>query len=318
VKVAIFGAFGTIGRSVTAALLVRGDEVRAVGRSEAKLRQAFGETPGVEIVAADVTTGKGCARASVDVDAIVYALGLPYTRTAFAEYPSMMHLAVTSARTAGVHRLLHISNVYSYGVPRTPRVREDHPREPVAVKGRYRKEQEDVALAATGLTGFEALVLRLPDFYGPFADASLGNMILSAAATGARANLLGPVDTPHEFVFTPDVGPVVAALLSHPDGWGTCYNLAGAGVITQREFATRAFALANHPARLRVAGPGMVRLLGLFSPLMRELDEMSYLQSQPVILDDSRLQALLGPIARTPYEDGIRHTIDHLRARQPA
>ena len=46
-KTAIFGAFGTIGRSVASALLARGDSVRALGRSEAKLREAFGGAPEV-------------------------------------------------------------------------------------------------------------------------------------------------------------------------------------------------------------------------------------------------------------------------------
>ncbi|HVB37089.1 MAG TPA: NAD(P)H-binding protein [Vicinamibacterales bacterium] len=317
-KVAIFGAVGTIGRSVTAALLARGDTVRVVARTETNLRDAFGGSNGVEIVPADLSTAEGCARAASGADAIVYAVGLPYTRAAFSAYPSMMHLAVTAARTAGVRRLLQIANVYSYGLPHTPRVREDHPREPVAVKGRWRKEQEDVTLACHGASGLETLVLRLPDFYGPFADRSLGNMILSAAAHGGRANMIGPIDTPHEFVFTPDVGPLVAALLSHATGWGEAYNFAGVGIITQRAFAMRAFAMAERRPRLRVASPRLVRMTGIFSPLMRELVEMTYLQTHPVLLDDSKLRALLGTVGKTSYEEGIQRTLQQLRVRAAA
>jgi nucleoside-diphosphate-sugar epimerase len=316
VKVSIFGAFGTIGRSVTGALLARGDSIRAVGRSEAKLREAFGGVPRVEIVSADVATLEGCARAAAGADAIVYSLGLPYSRRAFAAYPRMMQSAIDAARAAGVRRLLLIANVYAFGRPVTPLVREDHPREPCSVKGRWRKEQEDVAFAAHRAGAFETLVLRLPDFYGPFADLSLGNLIVAAAEQGRRASLLGPIDTPHELMFTPDVGPVVAALLSREDGWGEAYHLAGAGSITLREFATRAFAAAGRPARLRVAGPAMVRALGIVSPLMRELSEMSYLLTQPVLLDDSKLKAHLGEISKTPYESGIRITLEHLRGRR--
>jgi nucleoside-diphosphate-sugar epimerase len=292
--------------------------VRAVGRSEAKLREAFGGAPGVEVVPADVATSEGCARGARGADAIVYALGLPYTKRAFAAYPPMMRLAVDAARAAGVRRLLHISNVYAYGRPRTPRVREDHPREPCSVKGMWRKDQEDVVLAAQGAGGPETLVLRLPDFYGPFADLSMGNLILAPSVSGKRANLLGPIDTPHEFVFTPDVGPIVAALLARADGWGEAYNLAGARAISMREFATLAFASAGHPPRLRVAGPGMVRFLGLFSPLMREMVEMSYLLTNPVLLDDGKLAALLGELPKTPCEEGVRRTVEHLRSRGPS
>jgi hypothetical protein len=58
----------------------------------------------------------------------------------------------------------------------------------------------------------------------------------------------------------------------------------------------------------------MVRLIGLFNPLMRELVEMSYLLTEPVILDDSALQTLIGPIAKTPYAEGVRRTLEAARA----
>lgn len=47
-------------------------------------------------------------------------------------------------------------------------------------------------------------------------------------------------------------------------------------------------------------------MLGLFNPLMREMEEMHYLLTEPVIMDDSALQKLIGPIAKTPYAEGIR------------
>jgi len=46
--------------------------------------------------------------------------------------------------------------------------------------------------------------------------------------------------------------------------------------------------------------------------VLRELVEMHYLQTSPVILDDSRLKALLGDLAKTPYKEGIRQTLDSM------
>jgi hypothetical protein len=66
--------------------------------------------------------------------------------------------------------------------------------------------------------------------------------------------------------------------------------------------------------KVRAAGKGMVRVLGWFNPLMRELVEMSYLLTEPVILDDSALQGLIGPIAKTPYAEGVRQTLEAARA----
>lgn len=310
-RVAIFGAAGTIGRAVAAELARRGQVPRVVGRSRATLEQAFGDR--AEIVDADVSEATGCARACAGAEAIVYSLGLPYTARAFAAYPAMMRTAVEAARRAGVQKLLLITNVYPYGRPMTGRVAETHPRQPVGAKGRFRKEQEDLALAAHAPGKFLTTSLRLPDFYGPHASLAFGNMIAAAALDAKPANLLGPADTAHEFVFTPDVAPVVCDLLERDAAFGTAYNFAGPGVITTRAFAERVYAAAGTRFRARVASPRMVRLLGLFSPLMRELSELSYLQSEPVLLDDTKLHQVLPSPQKTSYEEGIRLTVEHLR-----
>jgi len=317
-KVAIFGAAGTIGRAVAAELIRRGQRPRVVGRSRGRLEEAFADR--AEIVDTDVSDLGGVPLAASGMDAIVYSLGLPYTTLAFASYPDMMRDAVGAARRVGVGRLLLITNVYPYGRPKAPRVAETHPREPVGPKGRYRKEQEDVALAAHEPDRFLTTSLRLPDFYGPHAAQAFANMVAESALAGKRANLLGPVDTPHEFMFTPDVGPVVCDLLERDEAFGTPYNLGGPGVITTRQFAERVYAAAGTAFRARVAGPTMVKLLGFFSPLMKELSELSYLQSDPVVLDDTKLHRALPVVQKTSYDEGIRLTIEHLRgaAKHPS
>jgi nucleoside-diphosphate-sugar epimerase len=54
--------------------------------------------------------------------------------------------------------------------------------------------------------------------------------------------------------------------------------------------------------------------MGWFSPMMRELAEMAYLQETPVILDDSKLRERLGVLPKTSYAEGIRRTLDWMRA----
>jgi len=41
--------------------------------------------------------------------------------------------------------------------------------------------------------------------------------------------------------------------------------------------------------------------------------EMHYLLTDPVLMDDSALAALIGPIRKTPYPEGVRQTLDALR-----
>jgi nucleoside-diphosphate-sugar epimerase len=118
-------------------------------------------------------------------------------------------------------------------------------------------------------------------------------------------------------VFVPDVGPVVAALLQTEGAWGHSWNFAGAGAVTQRELAERVFRMAGTKPRIRVAGKNLVRLMGLFNPLMRELVEMNYLLTTPVLLDDTALHNLLGTIHKTPYDEALRLCLEAARAASP-
>ena len=59
-----------------------------------------------------------------------------------------------------------------------------------------------------------------------------------------------------------------------------------------------------------VAGKTTLRLIGLFNPLVREMAEMNYLQTSPVVLDDSALRGLLGDIKKTTYDEGIRQCVE--------
>lgn len=313
-KVVILGAAGALGQSVGAALAARGQPMRVVGRSEEKLKKAFGSL-GAEIVPADLTTEAGCAKALEGVEVAAYTLGLNYSARDFEAYAPMMRACVAAAKKSGLKKLLLVSNVYPYGRPVTPTVAEDHPRSPCSVKGTHRKAQEDVLLGAHDPSGLHTVSLRLPDFYGANAELSLAHLVFHSAVRGARADVLGPIDTPHEFVFVPDVGPVVLDLLGKSDGFGTAYNFAGPGTITVRELSTQVYAAAGVGApKLRIAGRTMLRFIGIFSPVMRELVEMQYLQETPVLLDDAKLRAHLPGLKKTPYAEGIQQTVEAYRA----
>ena len=183
---------------------------------------------------------------------------------------------------------------------------ETHPRNPCSAKGQFRKEQEDIFLGAEGL---ETISLRLPDFYGPDVPGSQLAMVVDAARKGATGNLLGPADRPHEFVFTPDVGPVVKALLEHPGKAAGAYNFAGVGVISMKDLAELIYKAAGRQPTIRVMAPWMQNIAGLFMPVLRELKEMRYLLEQPVLLDDTKLMALLPNIKKTSYEAGAKLVI---------
>ena len=310
-KAAIFGAGGAIGRAVATELERRGIPFRAVGRGKAKLEAAFGKMAHAEIFEADLTDLRSAGAAARGVDTIIYAVGVPYT--SFQLHPAMIRTTIEAAASVEVARLVLVSNVYAYGVPRTSHVAETHPREPDTRKGKVRKEQEDAVLEAHRKGRMSGMVVRLPDFYGPHADLSMANPIFRAALAGKTANWIGPDNAPHEWVFVPDTGPVIADLAGCAECYGEAWNFAGAGEINVMDFITRVYRAVGRGPKYRSVGRGVLKMMGWFSPLYRELPEMLYLQETPVLLDDAKLRAKFGAVHKTSYDDGIRQTLEWMK-----
>jgi nucleoside-diphosphate-sugar epimerase len=310
-KVAIFGAAGAIGRSLAPELERRGIPFRAVGRDKAKLEAAFGKMAQAELLDADLTDLRSAGAAARGVDTIIYCVGVPYT--SFELHPKMMRVTIEAAATMQVPRVVLVSPVYSYGVPRTSRVSETHPREPQARKGKFRKEQQDALFEAHRQGRLQGMVIVVPDFYGPHADLSLANPIFRAAIDGKTANWLGPVNAPHEFIFVPDAGPAIIDLAECAGCYGEMWNLAGTADINVMDFITRVYRAAGRSPKYRSVGRGMLKIMGWFNPLYREFIEMMYLEETPVLLDDAKLRARFPALRKTSYDDGIRQTIEWMR-----
>jgi nucleoside-diphosphate-sugar epimerase len=314
IKHALLGATGAVGKALAAKLAERGQPFRVVGRSEERLRQEFRlYEPLVEYCVVDLTDSGAAARAAAGVDTIFYTVGVPYPQ--FEQHPKLTRVALEAAAAAGVRHFVHLSTVYPYGVPQQEFVSESHPRNPKAFKGRMRKEQEDLVLAANNPYGMQTTILRAPDFYGPDSELSYVRAIFDAALKGGTANVIGPIDTPHEFIFVPDLAETLIALSEREEAYGKAWNVAGPGLITTRQFAEQVFGTVHQKPRLRVAGKFMLHVLGFFNPFLREVVEMHYLWTTPVKLDDTRLRQLLPNLHKTPYTDGIRATIDAMRTR---
>lgn len=311
-QIALFGAAGVTGQSIAQALRSRGLAYRVVGRDQGRLTSTFGSDPLAEIVTWNPDEAASVRAAAQGIDTLIYLVGVPYNH--FELHPKIMQQTLDGAIAAGVKRIVLLAPVYSYGLPTTPTVAERHPRQPTTFKGRMRREQEDIVLRAHTEGKIEATILRVPDFYGPeVGQSSFLDLVFKAATTGGTADMIGPIDAPHEFLFVPDLGPVVVDLATHPEAYGRAWNLAGAGVTTERQIVEEIFALAGRKPKLRVLGKTALRLVGLFNPLLREFVEMHYLLTSPVLLDDSALVHLLGQVHKTPYSQGIKLTFEAYR-----
>ena len=107
---------------------------------------------------------------------------------------------------------------------------------------------------------------------------------------------------------------LAAHLAECAECYGEAWNFAGPGEINTLDFITRVYRAVGRSPKYRTAGRGLLKMMGWFSPLFKELPEMVYLQETPVILDDSKLLAKFPAVRKTPYEEGIRKTLAWMKA----
>jgi nucleoside-diphosphate-sugar epimerase len=304
--VALFGGSGTVGQAL--APLFAPLPFRVVGRSLSQLQSAFAAYPGADLAVWDQANPETAVAALQGIQTLVYLVGVPYTD--FRLHPVLFDQVLTAAIKAGVQRCVLVGTVYPFGLAPTSLVREDHPRNPHTFKGQMRKQQEDVLLAADAAGRIRGTILRLPDFYGPKIPRSYLSSLFQAAAQRKTAQLIGPLNTPHEYVYIPDVAKTLLRLIDEDGAYGHTWHLAGAGRITLSEVIKLIESLSGRHLRKFVAGKRTLQLLGTFNPLLREVAEMHYLFTQPLFLDDSALSHLLGPLNKTPYPEGVRASLE--------
>lgn len=304
-KVAVFGATGPIGRQVTRVLLDRGAEVRVVSRSPDRLARDFGDAP-AERHPADLQDPAAAREAARDRHVVIHAVGLPAEM--FERHLPIARNAVAACREAGSRPFL-VTSYWSYGPGDEAPMPESRSRSGDSRKAQIRGQMEDLFLEAEGA------VARLPDFYGPEEGYSLLNEALASVTAGETADWPGDPDAPRDFLHYADAGRILAELVLREAAYGEPWNVPGSGAAPPRELLEMGAREAGTRAKIRRIRPWMARLVSLFRSDVRAILDVMPLYEAPAVLDTSKLEALLGPPSVTPYEEGIRGTVEWMAGR---
>jgi nucleoside-diphosphate-sugar epimerase len=304
----VVGAAGATGSAVVRELVARGLPVRAVSRSGAS------DAPeSVEQIAADVSTADG-ARRACDGAAVVYHCAQPaYTKWAEL-FPPLTEAIIDGAAAAGA-KLVFADNLYMYG-PTNGLMTEKTPLRAHGTKGRIRIGMADAILRAHADHRLRSTIGRSSDYYGlNGTGTTAGESIMKPALRGKRARWLGSLDQPHTLNYLDDIGRALATLGERDEADGQVWHLPAAEPVTGRQFLTLVYEAVGHPPRCGVAARRMIRMVGLFNPLVRELNETLYQFERPFISDASKFQATFGPFEPTPHPEAVRRTVDWFRKR---
>ncbi len=303
----VFGA-GQVGRALTARLAWLGLAVRVVSR-----HRPAGLAGGIDWRAADATDPEAATDAAQGASVIYQCLNAPYTHWPERFPPLQRGVLAAAERNAAL--LVSLENIYGYGPTAGQPMTEDSPLATTTVKGRTRVAMTQELLSAAEAGRIRIAIGRASDFFGAgVTESTLGERVFANAVAGKRADFIGNPDLPHTYSYVPDIAAGLATLGSDERAVGGVWHLPGPETVTTRQLLELVAADVGHPVGVRSVPKLVVRALGLFNPMMRELAEMSYEFDQPFVLDTTKYQTTFGT-AGTPLATAIGATVAWYQSR---
>ncbi len=118
-------------------------------------------------------------------------------------------------------------------------------------------------------------------------------------------------DTPQQLLYAPDAARAIVAvtqcdtLKSHE-----VYNIGGTIVPTIRNWMETIAEIAGGPTKISIVPKAMVRILGLFIPVMREIASLAYKYETTVFLNDDKFNRAHPGSYQTPMRVAIAETLE--------
>lgn len=302
----VIGA-GPVGSEVARLLAETGQEVVVVTRSGSGPRM-----PGVRLVAGDATDHDVLLAAAPQSVAVYNCANPPYHRWA-QDWPPLAAAVLSYAEHTGAV-LATCSNLYGYGPVDGPMV-ESLPLAASGIKGRVRAQMWFDAKAAHDSGRIRATEVRGSDYIYPN-DASLigSGRVVPRVLAGKSVSLLGSVDTEHTWTAPADAARLLVTVAADERGWGQAWHVPSNLPRTQRHVVDNLADTAGVPrVRVKSLSPAIVKVLGLFTPGIREMAETSYQRDRPFVVDDTAARETFG-LSPVPWPVILQGIVEHYRS----
>ena len=301
----VFGATGAYGYSVTRKLLENGYKVRAVVRDERKAADLFHGN--VEIAVADVTKEEEMSRVCKDAAVLYLGHNFPYGQ--WKNYYMKSILNILKSCKGSRPLVVFPGNVYGYGKFQHLPVDESHPLNAKSEKGMLRNQIESMLWDYHLKGRINLIIPRFADFYGPNVVNELyGPMFRNAIHDKP---VIWPVnaDVEHNFTYIDDAAQATLLMVQNPNEYGKVFHVSGP-ITTARKFIEEIYYVSGTKPVIKVISKKFIRALGIFNSNARGLIELLYEYEEPYVLDDTKLLKTFPNFSHTPYNVGIRRTVD--------
>jgi nucleoside-diphosphate-sugar epimerase len=307
----VTGGAGFIGSHLTEELLRRGHRVRVADNlSTGKLRN-LDHLASVDFMEGDLSEMSVARRASEGMDYVLHQAAIPSVPRSVrdpiasnrANIDATLNVLV-AARDAGVKRVVFAGSSSEYGDTPTLPKREDMPTAPLSPYALQKVVGTEYCRMFTRLYGFETVVIRYFNVFGPRQDPSspysgVISVFSTALIEGRQPIIYGDGQQTRDFTYVANVVD---------------------GVLRACEAANAAGEVINVACGTRIS---LNELLRVMNEIVGTKIQAIYKDPRPGDVRDSqaditKAKRLLGYTPIVSLEEGLRYTLDWCRAESAA
>ncbi len=309
-KQTILGAGGAIGIELAKALTKYTTDIRLVSRNPRKVN------PEDELFPADLTIRKDVLKAVEGSEIVYVTVGFAYNTKTWQELWPPFIKNVIDACIQHNAKMVFFDNIYAIGGDNVKHITEESPISPSSKKGEVRAEVDKLILDAIKNRKLNAIIARSADFFSEVKATSMAmNLIYDNLIKGKKAQWLCDAKRVHNMSYAPDLAMGTAILGNTPDAYNQTWNLPTDSEKITGEGWINLFAKEmNASNKYQVLPNWLMKVLGLFIPIMRELPEMNYQYDRDYFFDSSKFNKRF---SYTPTKNAVavKQTVEQLKKK---
>ncbi len=283
-------------------------QIRLVSRTPKKVNETD------ELVVADLLNAAQTEDAVKGSEIVYLTAGLPYNSKIWQEqWPIVMRNVIDACKKHHT-KLVFFDNLYMYGQVHGI-MTESTPFNTISKKGLARAKIANMLLEEIKNKTLTAMICRAPEFYGPRNTLSGTNAtIFDNIKKHKKLQVLISENTLRTLIYTPDAGRATALLGNTNDAYNQTWHLpCDTNRLTTKQFIELCSSINGTQDKYSVLKKGMISILALFIPMLKELKELLYQWEQDYIFDCTKFNNRFPDFKTTPLADGIAEILDELK-----